>query len=101
MDEQWSYAGSKNNQQRLWLAFHSPTRQVLAMHVGKRTRKDAKCLRGKLPEDLKKAIFYADKFSVYYEVVPWIRHRPVGKESGKTSYLKDLIIRSEKDVHDV
>ena len=55
LDEQWSYVGSKNNQQWLWLAFHSPTRQVLAMHVGKRTRKDAKCLRGKLPEDLKKS----------------------------------------------
>jgi transposase-like protein len=54
LDEQWSYVGNKNNQQWLWLVFHSNSRQVLAMHVGKRTRKDAECLLEKLPEDLKK-----------------------------------------------
>ena len=36
----------------------------------------------------KKAIFYTDKFSVYYETIPWLQHRPVGKESGKTSYIE-------------
>ena len=25
---------------------------------------------------------------MYYEVVPWMQHRPVGKESGKTSYIE-------------
>ena len=54
LDEQWSYVGHKGNQQWLWLAFHSATRQVLAMHVGKRTRQAAECLLEKLPEDLKK-----------------------------------------------
>ncbi len=79
----------KDNQQWLWLVFHSRTRQVLAMHVGRRTRQAAECLLEKLPEDLKKkAIFYTDKFSVYYEVLPWTQHRPVGKESGKTSYIE-------------
>ncbi len=51
LDEQWSYVGNKGNQQWLWLIFHSASRQVLAMHVGKRTRQDAECLIGKLPED--------------------------------------------------
>jgi transposase-like protein len=54
LDEQWSYVGNKGNQQWLWLAFHSATRQVLGMHIGKRTRQAAECLLGKLPEDLKK-----------------------------------------------
>lgn len=54
LDEQWSYVGKKANQQWLWLVFHSQTRQVLAMHVGKRTRQSAEILLNKLPEDLKK-----------------------------------------------
>ena len=88
LDEQWSYVENKKNQQWLWLAFHSRTRQVLAMHVGKRTKEAAEFLLEKLPEDLKKAVFYKDKFSVYYEIIPWTQHRPVGKESGKTSYIE-------------
>ncbi|KAF3363226.1 hypothetical protein PHSC3_000244 [Chlamydiales bacterium STE3] len=63
LDEHWSYVGSKNNQQWLWLVFHSATRQILAMHVGRRTHTDAECLLVKLSEDLKrKALFYTDKF---------------------------------------
>lgn len=54
LDEQWSYVGNKGNQQWLWLVFHTATRQVLAMHVGKRNRASAEALLAKLPEDLKK-----------------------------------------------
>lgn len=54
LDEQWSYVGRKKNPQWLWLVFHSTTRQVLAMHVGKRDKESAECLLRKLPEDLKK-----------------------------------------------
>ena len=54
LDEQWSYVGNKKNQEWLWLVFHSESRQVLAMHVGKRTRQSAEILLKKLPEDLKK-----------------------------------------------
>lgn len=54
LDEQWSYVGNKKNKQWLWLAFHSETRQVLAMHVGGRTKESAELLLKKLPEDLKK-----------------------------------------------
>ncbi|CCB90630.1 transposase, partial [Waddlia chondrophila 2032/99] len=45
---------NKKNQQWLWLAFHSASRQVLAMHVGKRDKRAAEALLAKLPEDLKK-----------------------------------------------
>ncbi len=55
LDEQWSCVGNKNNKQWLWLVFHSATRQVLAMHVGKRTKESAEILLKKLPEDLKKS----------------------------------------------
>ncbi len=55
LDEQWSFVGKKKNPLWLWLVFHSPTRQALAMHVGKRDKESAECLLAKLPEDLKKS----------------------------------------------
>ena len=67
---------------------HSLTRQILAFHVGKRNKLAGEALMAKLPEELKKAYFYTDKFSVYYAVIPWQQHRPVGKEPGKTSYIE-------------
>jgi IS1 family transposase len=55
----------KDNQQWLWLVFHSGTRQVLAMHVGKRTKQSAEYLLEKLPEDFKKTIFYSKRNSAH------------------------------------
>ena len=52
LDEQWSYVGNKHNQQWLWLVFHSATRQVLEMHVCKRTRQAAECLLGTIASRL-------------------------------------------------
>ncbi len=53
-DELWSYVGSKENPQWLWLVMHSKTRQVIAMQVGKRDKQTAEKLFAKLPEPLKK-----------------------------------------------
>lgn len=53
-DELWSYVGSKDNPQWLWLVMHSKTRQVVAMQVGPRNKQTAEKLFYKLPEPLKK-----------------------------------------------
>jgi IS1 family transposase len=53
-DELWSYVGSKDNPQWLWLVMHSRTRQVIAMQVGPRNKETAEKLFFKLPEPLKK-----------------------------------------------
>jgi len=53
-DELWSYVGSKDNPQCLWLVMHSRTRQVIAMQIGPRSRQTAEKLFYKLPESLKK-----------------------------------------------
>ena len=87
-DELWSFVGSKRNDQWLWLVMDSKTRQILAFNVGKRDKASAEALMAKLPAELKKALFYTDKFSAYFEVIPWIQHRPVNKDSGKTSYIE-------------
>lgn len=54
-DELWSYVGSKDNPQWLWLVMHSRTRQVVAMQVGPRSKQTAEKLFYKLPEPLKKS----------------------------------------------
>jgi len=53
-DELWSYVGSKDNPQWLWLVMHSRTRQVVAMEIGPRNKQTAERLFFKLPETLKK-----------------------------------------------
>lgn len=53
-DELWSYLGSKDNPQWLWLVMHTKTRQVVAMQVGPRDKMTAEKLFYKLPEPLKK-----------------------------------------------
>jgi IS1 family transposase len=42
----------------------------------------------KRPEDLKKAVFYTDYFTTYGEIIPFVQHLLVGKESGKTNYIE-------------
>ena len=54
-DELWSFVGSKDNDQWLWLVMHSATRQILAFHVGKRNKASGESLMKKLPHDLKKS----------------------------------------------
>ncbi|MCB0336462.1 MAG: IS1 family transposase [Bdellovibrionales bacterium] len=90
-DELWSYVGAKANPQWLWLVMHSRTRQVVAMEVGPRDKATAERLFYKLPEPAKKkALCYTDYFLVYFDVIPYQQHKPVGKESGKTSYVERL-----------
>ena len=88
IDEMWSYVGNKQNQQWLWMTIAVKSRQILAFHIGDRSKSSGEMLMKKLPEELKKAIFYTDYFSVYFEVIPKKQHRPVGKGSGKTNYIE-------------
>lgn len=102
LDEQWSYVQKKDNQQWLWLIFHSRTRQVLAMHVGKRTKKDAECLLQKIPEDLKK------KPSFIQIISQCTMKSFLGcsidlseKNLERRATLNDLITPSDKDAQDL
>ncbi|KIC70645.1 hypothetical protein DB44_HH00020, partial [Candidatus Protochlamydia amoebophila] len=38
----------------------------------------------------KKALYFTDKFNVYYETIPWSQHQPVSKQSDQTSYIESL-----------
>lgn len=98
-DEQWSYVGSKENPQWLWLVMHSKTRQIVSMQVGKRDKQTAEKLFAKLPEPLKKKLSITPTTSVCImkpspqsSIVQW------GKSLGKRLTLRDLTAPSDSAV---
>lgn len=101
-DELWSYVGSKDNPQWLWLVMHSRTRQVVAMQVGPRSKQTAEKLFYKLPEPLKKK-------SVTILTTSLCTTRPSlmanidlsAKNLVRHRTLKDLIASSDSDAQDL
>jgi transposase-like protein len=98
MDEQYGYVGNKKNDQWLWLAFHSKTRQVVAFHVGKRTKASGLALLEKLPEDLKKKPSFTQINSVFtMKSSPGLNIDQLEKTLAKQVILKDLIALLDKE----
>lgn len=98
LDEQWSFVQNKTNKQWLWLVFHLKTRQILAMHIGKRTRESGEILLKKLPEDLKKKPSFIQINSLYTmrsflgDSIDLLEKNPE-----KQVTLRDLITPCDKD----
>jgi IS1 family transposase len=88
-DEMWSFVGKKDNKQWIWIALDAQTRQIIAFHVGDRSRDSAKELWRKIPDIYKQhATFYTDKWDAYVGIIPYKQHQIVNKQSGKTSYIE-------------
>ena len=65
------------------------TRQVVAFHVGDRSRKSAKRLWAQIPEVYRQhAMFYTDQYAVYKGVVPAVQHRAIHKLARKTNHIE-------------
>jgi hypothetical protein len=100
-DEVWSFVGSKENRQWLWLAIHRPSRQIIAMHVGPRNEASAKSFYEKLPVELKKNELY---ILISFLLMParFLNQSmfPHLKVREKQTTLKDLIAPSDNVVHD-
>jgi IS1 family transposase len=65
------------------------TREIVGVYVGDRSKEAAKELWNSLPSVYRQcAIFYTDFWAAYENVIPKKRHRPVGKESGKTNHIE-------------
>lgn len=89
LDEMWSFVGSKANKQWVWLAMDADSREIVGVFVGARSRQGAKGLWQSLPPVYRQcAICYTDFWEAYQQVLPSKRHRAVGKETGKTSYIE-------------
>ena len=85
----WSFVENKKNKKWIWLAIDAGSRQVVGVHIGLRDRKGAKGLWDSLPAVYRQcAVCYTDFWSAYEEIFPFKRHKPVGKASGKTSYIE-------------
>jgi IS1 family transposase/transposase-like protein len=91
IDELWSFVGNKGNKTWVWIAIDVQTREVIGLYIGDRSRDSAKRLWNTLPPVYRQcAVFYTDYWEAYVGVIPHNRHRRVGKESGKTSYIERL-----------
>ena len=88
-DELCSFVGKKAHKQWLWLALDTRSRQVLAFHVGDRSRKSARQLWDKLPAVYRQhATFYTDAYPPYGRVIPETQHRTVTKAARDTNRVE-------------
>ena len=89
VDELWSFVGNKKNKQWIWIALDAKTKQVIAFHVGDRSKESAKELWEKIPEVYRdQATFYTDLYDSYEDVIPKEQHKAVPKEAGKTNHVE-------------
>lgn len=101
-DELWSYVGSKDNPQWLWLVMHSRTRQVVAMQVGPRNKQTAEKLFYKLPEPLKKKPSTILTTSVCTTRQSHLGNiDPLAKSLVRHRILRDLTAPLDKDAQDL
>ena len=85
----WSFVENKKNKQWIWLALDADSRRIVGVYVGLRDRDGAKRLWASLPPVYRQcAVCYTDFWKSYEEVIPFNRHRPVGKETGKTNRIE-------------
>jgi insertion element IS1 protein InsB len=68
---------------------NAKTRQVIAFHVGDRSRRSAKRLWAKIPQAYRQhATFYTDQYVAYDGVIPVAQHRAIHKLARKTNYIE-------------
>ena len=88
-DEMASFVQKKANKQWIWLAMDVKTRQIIAFHVGDRSRKSAKKLWAKIPKAYREqATFHTDQYVVYEGVIPAAQHRAISKKARKTNHIE-------------
>src|SRR6266571_6127895 len=81
-DEIWSFVQKKANKQWIWLAMDATTRQIIAFHVGDRSRESAKALWVNIPLVYREqATFHTDQYDAYTGVIPAERHKAITKKA--------------------
>ena len=78
----WSFLGSKENKQWIWLAIDADSREIVGVFIGDRSRQAAKGLWQCLPAVYRQcAICCTDFWEAYEQVLP--RKRPGGRLAKK------------------
>jgi insertion element IS1 protein InsB len=87
--EMHSFVQKKAHEQWLWLALDRATRQIIAFHVGDRSRKSAWQLWANLPAVYReRATFYTDQYVVYQGVIPSDCHKAITKAARLTNHIE-------------
>ncbi len=85
----WSFVRSKDNKQWIWLAIDALTKEIVGVYIGSREESGAKGLWDSLPPVYRQcASCFTDFWNAYQKKNPDMRHKAVGKDSGKTSYIE-------------
>ena len=88
-DDMSRFIQKKANKQWIWMAMDAQSRQVIAFHIGDRSRQSAKKLWAKIPPAYcQQATFYTDQYVVYAGVIPPAQHRAISKLTRKTNHLE-------------
>lgn len=88
-DEMWSFVQKKANKQWIWIAMDAKTRQIIAFHVGDRSRESGKELWANIPTVYRdQATFHTDQYAVYKGVIPAGQHRTITKKARKTNHIE-------------
>ena len=88
-DEMWSCVQKKANKQWIWIAMDAQTRQIIAFHVGDRSRESGKALWANIPLMYRaQATFHTDQYAVYQGVMPAEQHRAMTKKARKTNHIE-------------
>ena len=88
-DEAWSFVEKKANKQWIWLAMDAKSRQIIAFHVGDRSRDSAQALWASIPAVYQHhAKFHTDQYAVYKGVIPTERHKTITKQARKTNHIE-------------
>src|SRR5215510_11331578 len=65
------------------------TRQIIAFHVGDRSRESTKALRASIPKVYQDhTTFHTDQYDVYKSVIPAVRHKAISKQARKTNHIE-------------
>jgi insertion element IS1 protein InsB len=65
------------------------SRQIIAFHVGDRSRESANALWATIPEVYQDhATFHTDQYEVYSGVMPVERHKAITKQARKTNHIE-------------
>lgn len=89
-DELWSFVGAKKHQVWIWLALDATTHQVVAMHAGGRSEKDAQAFWAEVPEPYRSGCdVYTDEWDAYRVAIPEEIHFAVKKSLGRQASLKE------------
>ena len=94
LDELWSFFGSKDNKQWVWLALDADSREIIGVKVGDRSRQSAKQLWQSLPTVYRQcAVCYTDFWEAMNRCYPASDIEPLARKRGKPVMLSDLTTR--------